>query len=281
MNRRQFTTLAGISGALTALTKNLHARTLQQGKSSPTGADVDASMSSMMAPGPHKQIAMVLYPGMYPLDLVGPYTFLSGLMNADVHLVAKTLDPVGPADKLRLLPTRIFADCPKDLDVLFVPGGMPGTVTAMQDRATTDFLADRGSRARFITSVCTGSLILGAAGLLKGYRATSHWDTRDILPTLGAIPVNQRVVEDRNRITGGGVTSGIDFGLLLAARLSDTTYARMLQLINEYDPQPPFQAGTPAAAGPVLTAHLTTLLAGSHQAATAAAEAARQRLGLG
>jgi cyclohexyl-isocyanide hydratase len=237
-------------------------------------------MKSIMAPGAHKQIAMLLYPGMYPLDLVGPYTFLSGLMNADVYLVAKTLDAVGPAGKMRLLPTTTFADCPKDLDVLFVPGGMPGTIGAMQDRETTDFLADRGSRARFVTSVCTGSLILGAAGLLKGYRATSHWDTRDILPTLGAIPVNQRIVEDRNRITGGGVTSGIDFGLLLAERLSDSTYARMLQLINEYDPQPPFQAGTPAQAGPVLTAHLTTLLAGSHQAASAAAEAARQRLKL-
>jgi putative intracellular protease/amidase len=276
MNRRQFTTLAATAAAALASSSSAQ----QPGKSSPTDADVDASMKSIMAPGAHKQIAMLLYPGMYPLDLVGPYTFLSGLMNADVYLVAKTLDPVGPAGKMRLLPTTTFADCPRDLDVLFVPGGMPGTIGAMQDSATLDFLADRGSRARFVTSVCTGSLILGAAGLLKGYRATSHWDTRDILPTLGAIPVNQRIVEDRNRITGGGVTSGIDFGLLLAQRLSDSTYARMLQLINEYDPQPPFQAGTPAQAGPVLTAHLTTLLAASHQAAAAAAESARQRLKL-
>src|SRR5205085_3492663 len=101
-----------------------------------------------------------------------------------------------------------------------------------QDDEVLSFLADRGSRARYVTSVCTGSLILGSAGLLKGYRATSHWAFRDLLPLLGAIPVAERVVEDRNRITGGGVTSGIDFGLVVSARMRDAHYAEMLQLVN-------------------------------------------------
>jgi len=217
---------------------------------------------------------------MYALDLVGPHAFLSGLMNVEVHLVAKTAEPVLAAGNVRLVPTTTLEDCPRTLDVLFVPGGQPGTNAAMQDPEILGFLADRGSRARYVTSVCTGSLILGAAGLLKGYKATSHWDTRDLLPLLGATPVDERVVEDRNRITGGGVTSGIDFGLVLAARLRNPEYARMLQLINEYDPQPPFQAGTPAQAGPEMTEHLTAMLSPSHEAARTAALAAGKRLGI-
>ncbi len=233
-----------------------------------------------MTPGRKRQIAMLLYPGMYPLDLVGPHTFLSGLMNVDVHLVWKNFDPIMGPQKFALTPTLKLSDCPKDLDVLFIPGGTPGTEHMMRDREVLDFVADRGSRARYVTSVCTGSLILGAAGLLKGYRATSHWATRDILPLLGAIPVDRRIVEDRNRITGGGVTSGIDFGLLLAARLSDDTYAKMLQLINEYDPQPPFHAGNVKQAGPVLTDHLQAMLVSTRKEATSAALEAQKRLGL-
>jgi len=230
--------------------------------------------------GAPQQIAMVLYPGMYALDLVGPHAFLSGLMNVDVHLVAKTKDPVHAAGGLQLVPTGTLAECPSQLEVLFVPGGQPGTNAAMQDHELLAFLADRGSRARYVTSVCTGSLILGAAGLLKGYKATSHWSTRDLLPLLGATPVEARVVEDRNRITGGGVTSGIDFGLVLASRLRNAEYAEMLQLVNEYDPQPPFHAGTPAQAGPEMTAHLTAMLGPSHQTAKNASIAAAKRLGI-
>jgi cyclohexyl-isocyanide hydratase len=279
MNRREFARAAGVAAAVSALQQRMPA---QQGapKASITDAEVDQSMMASMNAKHKAQIAMLVYPGMYPLDLVGPMTFLSGLMNAEVHLVWKRQEPVLAAQKFIMTPTTTFAACPKDVDVVFVPGGMPGTIAMMNDAEVLEFLADRGSRARFVTSVCTGSLILGAAGLLKGYRATSHWNTRDILPLLGAIPVEERIVEDRNRITGGGVTSGIDFGLLLAARLSDETYARMLQLINEYDPQPPFQAGTPKEAGPVLTRHIDELLAGSHSGAKTAAEAARRRMGL-
>jgi cyclohexyl-isocyanide hydratase len=279
MDRRQFAQLAAAAVAATGLQREAHALP-QQADPTITDAEVDRSMKAAMAPGRKRQIAMLLYPGMYPLDLVGPHTFLAGLMNVDVHLVWKNLDPIVGSQKFALTPTLKLSDCPKDLDVLFIPGGSPGTEHMMRDREVLDFVADRGSRARYVTSVCTGSLILGAAGLLKGYRATSHWATRDILPLLGAIPVDQRIVEDRNRITGGGVTSGIDFGLLLAARLNDETYAKMLQLINEYDPQPPFHAGNVKQAGPVITKHLRDMLTRTHEDATSAALEAQKRLNL-
>jgi cyclohexyl-isocyanide hydratase len=272
MNRRAFTKYA-TAAAASALTCKASIAIAQEKATHPvaTEADVQHSMTSARKDAPHRQIAMLLYPGAYPLDLIGPYTFLAGLMNADIQLVWKTLDPVAMAQKISLKPTVTFTQCPKDLDVIFVPGGVPGTIAMMEDIEVLDFLADRGSRARYVTSVCTGSLILGAAGLLRGYRATSHWNTRDILPLLGAIPVKQRIVEDRNRITGGGVTSGMDFGLLLASRMSDKTYAEMLQLINEYDPHPPFHAGTPAQAGAAITKHIDALLQSSHDGAKTAA----------
>jgi len=279
VNRRQFAQIAGAAVA-SALHGDAQADLRPQTETQVTDAQVDKSMADAMRPGPKLQIAMLLYPGMYPLDLVGPFTFLSGLMSAEVNLVWKTLDPITGAGKFVLTPTMTLAECPKNLDVLFVPGGTPGTEHMMRDREVLDFLADRGSRAKYVTSVCTGSLILGAAGLLKGYRATSHWATRDILPLMGAIPVDRRIVEDRNRITGGGVTSGIDFGLMLAARLSDETYAKMLRLINEYDPQPPFAAGNVRQAGPVITRHLREMLVSTHQEATSAALEAQQRLHL-
>jgi cyclohexyl-isocyanide hydratase len=198
-------------------------------------------------------------------------------MNVNVHLVWKKKDPV-PTDRgnLAVLPSATLADCPKDLDLLLVPGGLEGTIAVMQDEEVLSFLADRGSRARYVTSVCTGSLILGCAGLLKGYRATSHWALRDLLRPLGAIPVAERVMEDRNRITGAGVTSGIDFGLTVSARMRDMRYAEMLQLLNEYDPHPPFHAGTPAQAGPEVTDHLLSLLAPGIDSARDAASARKK-----
>jgi cyclohexyl-isocyanide hydratase len=243
-----------------------------------TDAEIDAAMEAQMTAAPKLQIAMLVYPQFTALDLIGPHTFLAGLMSADVHLIWKSKDPVAlDRGGTAMVPTLTFAECPKDLDVLFVPGGLKGTVAVMRDDEVLDFVADRGSRARFVTSVCTGSLILGCAGLLKGYRATSHWATRDILPLLGATAVAERVVEDRNRLTGAGVTSGMDFGLVLAAKLSSKTYAEMLQLINEYDPQPPFQSGTPAQAGQAMTAHLNQLLAGGIHAAKEAAGNSKKR----
>ena len=146
-----------------------------------------------------------------------------------------------------------FDDCPKDLDVLFVPGG---EFSIMLDAEVLTFLADRGARAKYVTSVCGGSIVLGAAGLLKGYKATSHWSAIQALPLFGATPVETRVVKDRNRISGGGVTAGIDFGLVLLAEMLGEDVAKMSQLSLEYDPAPPFDAGTPKKAGPVIMGKL-------------------------
>ena len=210
---------------------------------------------------PNQQIVMLVYPRFTALDLVGPHTFLAGLMDADVHLVWKSKSAI-PTDRgsLTIVPSTTFEESPSDPDVLFVPGGMEGTTAVMQDDEALAFLSERGKRARYVTSVCTGSMVLGAAGLLNGYRATSHWAARDLLPLFGAIPEAGRVVIDRDRITGGGVTSGIDFGLVLAAQMSGQQYAEMLQLLNEYDPHPPFDTGTPVKAGPKMTGELTQLL---------------------
>jgi transcriptional regulator GlxA family with amidase domain len=145
-----------------------------------------------------------------------------------------------------------MADCPADLDVLFVPGGSLGTVAAMNNSAFIDFIADRGSRARHVTSVCTGSMILGQAGLLKGKRATSHWATRHLLPEFGATPVDARVVTDGDVTTGAGVSAGLDFALTLLEQLRGRMYAEAIQLQAEYAPEPPFNAGTPETVHPSL-----------------------------
>jgi cyclohexyl-isocyanide hydratase len=200
---------------------------------------------------PRASITMLVHPDMVLLDLVGPQTVLSIAM-ADIHLVWKNLDPVATDVGLPVSANATFATCPADLDVLFVPGGLKGSVALTQDKEVLAFLADRGARARYVTSVCTGSLLLGAAGLLNGYRATSHWYVRDILPLMGAIADPGRVVIDRNRITGGGVTAGLDFGLTLAAALRGDDYARRIQLLLEYAPKPPFDAGEPESAGDAL-----------------------------
>lgn len=193
--------------------------------------------------------AMLLYPGLMLLDLFAPQTLFARPMN--VHLVWKTLDPVVSDSNVAVQPTTTFADCPADVDVLFVPGGTDQTAVAA-DEEVLAFLEDRGSRARYVTSVCSGSLILGAAGLLRGYRAATHWTGREVLPLFGAENVNERVVVDRNRITGGGVTAGLDFGLVVLAQLFGEDGARFAQLAMEYDPKPPYDAGSPEAAGPEL-----------------------------
>jgi putative intracellular protease/amidase len=212
----------------------------------------------------HDEIAMLVYPKMTALDLIGPQYMFASLMGAKVHLVAKSLDPVTSDTGVTIVPTTTFDGCPNDLTVLFAPGGTEGTLQALEDEPTRAFVADRGARATYVTSVCTGSLILGAAGLLKGYRATSHWSMRDILTEFGAIPTDARVVRDRNRITGAGVTAGLDFGLAMVALLRDRTYAQGVQLIAEYDPQPPFEAGSPQTAPAEVTSMMTSMFAPAH-----------------
>jgi cyclohexyl-isocyanide hydratase len=220
----------------------------------------DSATRELVMPARPRAIAMLAYEEMFPLDLVGPHAVLSGLMSTTVHIVGRTKRPIG-ASGLTIVPDTLLDECPRDLDVLFVPGGGLGTVAAMKDAAILDFLRDRASRARYVTSVCTGSLVLGAAGLLKGYRATTHWVAHGVLADFGATPVAARVVEDRNRITAAGVSAGIDFALVLAARLSGDAYARGLQLNIEYDPAPSFDAGSPAKAGPAITAALAGMYA--------------------
>jgi len=209
----------------------------------PRGPRPSTDPAYWLSPKGGETVAMLLYPGMTALDLIGPHYALATLKGSRVMLVSRTLAPVQADRGVTLTPTATYDDVPADLDVLFVPGGGVGTLTAMDDDATLAFLADRGARARYVTSVCTGALILGAAGLLDGYRATAHWKVRDaVLPSLGATPVNTRICEDRNRITGAGVTAGLDLGLHLAAKLRGPDAARMVQLIAEYDPQPPIDS---------------------------------------
>jgi putative intracellular protease/amidase len=208
-----------------------------------------------------EQIAFLVYPQFTALDMVGPHYMLTNLLGATSHVVWKNRDPVRSDTGLVFVPSATFDECPRDLDVICVPGGTTGTLAAMQDPVVMDFLKDRGERARYVTSVCTGSLLLGAAGLLEGYRATSHWVTRDLLRIFGATPVNERVVQDRNRITGAGVTAGIDFGLTLVGSLRDKLYAESVQLLAEYAPDPPYHAGTPEQAPPEATAIMDAMFA--------------------
>lgn len=196
------------------------------------------------------EIGMLVYPGMTLLDLAGPQAALG--MHGRTHLFWKTLDPVTTDNGIALVPTATFADAPAKLDVLFVPGGF-GTIDAMKDKEIVAFLAKHGRSARYVTSVCSGSLLLGMAGLLDGYRAATHWACYDVLEALGVQPGRERVVVDRNRFTGGGVTAGIDFGLTLLAELRGEQVAKVTQLLMEYDPAPPFDTGNPRVAGPELT----------------------------
>jgi cyclohexyl-isocyanide hydratase len=203
---------------------------------------------------PPLRIGFLAFPRLTQLDLTGPYEVLSRMPGAQVHVLARAPGPITAEGGLQLLPTGTLAEAPQ-LDVLCVPGGM-GVNAILEDDATLDWLAAQGRGARWVTSVCTGALALGAAGLLRGYLATTHWLSLDLLTIFGATPLDERVVVDRDRITGGGVTAGIDFGLTLAARLVGEEAARRIALGLEYAPAPPFP-GSPRSAAP---AHVTATL---------------------
>ncbi|MBO9099733.1 MULTISPECIES: DJ-1/PfpI family protein [unclassified Rhizobium] len=194
------------------------------------------------------RIGLVLFPNLTQLDLTGPAEVFGFMPGAEVVYLWKTLDPVSAARGMKIMPSETFDDC-QQLDVICVPGG-PGQIELMDDEATLQFLRRIAPACRLVTSVCTGSLVLAAAGLLEGYRATSHWSSLDQLALLGAEPVAARVVRDRNRITGAGVTSGIDFALEVVAELFGPVVAQEIQLQMEYDPEPPFQSGSPRSAPP-------------------------------
>ena len=248
VSRRRFQ--SQLAAALTAAVaaSSVAAQSSQQ----PANAVDSRHQHDMSAFPPHwagkEQIALLMYPDFTALDLVGPQYMFAALMGAKVHLVAKTKQPVRSDTGLVFVPDMTLSQCPKELDILFVPGGSTGTLHAMQDRETIAFIQSRGGQAKWVTSVCTGSMLLAAAGLLRGYQATSHWATRDLLPLGGATAVNQRVVVDRNRITGAGVTAGVDMGLLIVEKLRDRLYAQCTQLVAEYAPQPHLNAGTPETA---------------------------------
>ena len=222
------------------------------------------------------QIGILLYPNVTQLDATGPAQVLSRVPGAKMHMIWKTLDPVPTDAGFSIVPTTTFADCPR-LDVICVPGG-GGQTALMTDDETLDFLRRQAATARYVTSVCTGSLVLGAAGLLKGYKSACHWAWRDMLPAFGAIPVAERVVRDRNRISGGGVTAGIDFGLTVAAELAGEEVAKSIQLVLEYDPKPPFDSGSPEKAGPERVKRIRDRLAGLLQARQKANDDAAAKL---
>ena len=195
-------------------------------------------------------IGILVFPRVQQLDLTGPYEVFASARNTRVHLLWKDPAPLASATGLVLTPTMTFADCPP-LDVICVPGGS-GVNALLNDEEVLGFIRGQAANARFITSVCTGSMLLGAAGLLAGKHATSHWNALDFLPRFGAIPVEERVVQDGNLITAGGVTSGIDFGLTVIAALIGQEEAETVQLSLEYAPAPPFRSGTPRQASPAI-----------------------------
>ena len=189
-------------------------------------------------------IGFVIFPQLTQLDFTGPLQVLARLPESATHIVAKSSDPVPSDCGLNLLPTCAFASCPS-LDLICVPGGSVGVADVLSDRETIEFVRRQAEGAKYVTSVCTGAFVLGAAGLLRGRQATTHWAFTDLLPLVGATHVKSRVVKDGNLITAGGVTSGIDFGLSVVAELAGELVAQSIQLGIEYDPAPPFDAGHP------------------------------------
>ncbi len=269
LSRRHF-----VSAAATASGVALGLTAEQTSANTPTKLQKSKTQLPPMHKGKKPEVAMLLYPGVTLLDLVGPQAVLAPSCN--VHIVWKNTDLLETDSGIVMKATSTLEECPKNLDVLFVPGG---EFSIMQDEGVLRFLADRGSRARYVTSVCGGSIVLGAAGLLQGYEATSHWSARDKLPLFGATPVEARVVRDRNRISGGGVTAGIDFGLVLLAELLGEDVAKMSQLALEYDPAPPFDAGTPAKAGPEIMNKMAEWLGPMGDVLTPMCAAAAENMG--
>src|SRR6476660_7951602 len=192
-------------------------------------------------------VGFVIFPDVTQLDFTGPLQVLAGLPQSTTCIIAKSMLPVVSDCRLGLLPTHTFENCPP-LDLICIPGGSEGVAGVLNDRETITFVRQQAVSAKYITSVCTGSFVLGVAGLLKGRRATSHWAYTDLLPLVGATHEKARVVRDGNVITGGGVTAGIDFALTVAAELAGAETAQQIQLSIEYDPAPPFASGHPERA---------------------------------
>lgn len=215
-------------------------------------------------------IGLLVFPDVQQLDLTGPYEVFASLPDVKVYLIWKTLEPLIASTGLTLVPTVDFNDCPP-LDVICIPGGL-GINALMEDEQTLEFIRHQARTARYVTSVCTGALVLGAAGLLQGRRATTHWASHPLLAAFGAIATQGRVVRDGNLVTGGGVTAGIDFALTLVAELFDEEQAQAIQLQLEYAPAPPFNAGNPTTAP-------ARILAMTHQRLAASLEQRHEIVG--
>jgi cyclohexyl-isocyanide hydratase len=208
------------------------------------------------------RLQMLVYPGMTLLDLVGPLQVLAGLPGCEVQFVWKNTGPVPTDSGLSVNATATLDDAWSAPDILFAPGGTLPTFELLDDLTVIDFLRRQGADAKWVTSVCSGAVLLGAAGLLKGYKASTHWAVHDSLALFGATPIKERWVIDRNRVTGGGVTAGIDFGLALMAQIAGPDRARAQQLWLEYSPQPPFRSGSPTEASPETLATVRASLGG-------------------
>jgi cyclohexyl-isocyanide hydratase len=223
------------------------------------------------------RIGFLLFPGLTQLDLAGPFEVFARLDGVEIHVLWKTQEPVAADSGLQLLPTATLAVCPP-LDLVCVPGG-PGVAELIRDMEVLAFLRRMAETAGYVTSVCTGSLVLGAAGLLEGRRAACHWLSRPLLAEFGAEPVAQRVVVDGPVITGGGVTAGIDFALAVVAELRGRRAAEAIQLAIEYDPHPPFDAGSPDRADADLVAELRVSTAARQEERAALVRTAAAALG--
>jgi cyclohexyl-isocyanide hydratase len=247
---------------------------LQIGETMPQDHLQNDHSPSQTPPSSPLSVGMLLYPGFTLIDLAGPQTAFGFV--GKTHLLWKTMDPVPTDMGVTMNPTATFDNAPENLDVLFVPGGF-GTAEIMADQETISFLEKAGSTARYVTSVCTGSVLLGMAGLLEGYRASTHWEFYEPLKALGVEASYERVTVDRNRITGGGATAGIDFALVVIANLLGRATAELVQLGLEYDPQPAFNSGHPRSASPDAIAGVKSLMAHMQKPGLDLATASRQR----
>lgn len=252
MDRRQFAKFALLGAGLAPFTnvalaiENRVLKTSQAEAESHKAHEAFMAMDGVKMMG-NENIAMLLYPGFTALDLIGPQYLFASMMGAKIYLISSKndLNPVMSDTGVAIVPTHTQSECPEALDILFLPGGSNGTAEAMKDDVFIKFIKQKAATAKYVTSVCTGSMLLGKAGLLQGKKATSHWVVADLLTQFGAIPVKERVVWDKNLITGGGVTAGIDFALQVIAALRGKAYAEAIQLQAEYDPAPPFHSGSP------------------------------------
>jgi cyclohexyl-isocyanide hydratase len=288
MNRRYFGrmlaalgTLQGLGATREALAAPTPAKN-QMSKAETEGLDNLQTYTTFLGGDPMR-VGIVVYPGMYLQDVVGLTTVFESLAGRQIHLLWKRIEPVGSGDDelpalISVQPTATFENAPKDLDVLIVPGTLPGKYAMMEDPELLDFLVKQAPKVRYVASVGTGSLVLGAAGLLKGFKATTYWPMRDILKDLGATPSKQRVVIDRNRITAAGTTASIDLGLHLINQMRNPSQAQLVQLYLEYDPTPPYKGGSPEKAPKLVLEFMNRMYDGMVTQGHVVAQRAMKRL---